>query len=161
MTADKDKGSPATSEIVIPKEKAVFWLDANGYWRNAGGRFRHKKISDYFHAAIRKDAGGYFLYQQRGDGAEKVYFPFEDTAIFVFDVAIRDDHLFLTFNTGEETVLNPQNLFVQHDNLYLSRDGDRIKFSERSLLKISDLLEVRNDHYFFRWRGREFKIELR
>ena len=62
-------------EIVISKEDAVFWMDGNGRWCNADGRFRHKKIIDHFHSAIAKDEGGYFVRQERADLVEKVYFP--------------------------------------------------------------------------------------
>ena len=157
MATSKGKDPLAPADIVIPREKAVFRLDANGNWRNAGGRFRHKKISDHFHSAIRKDAGGFFLYQERGDVTEKVYFPYEDTALFVFDVDMGDE-IGLTFNTGEKTVLNPHKLFILNDNLYLTHDEDRVRFSERSLLKISSLLDVENDAYFIRLGGQRYRI---
>lgn len=158
MTSDKPRVSSGSPDIVVPKEKAVFWLDTNGYWRNASGRFRHKKISDHFHAAIRKDAGGFHLYQEREDSTEKVYFPYEDTALFVFDVAL-DDDVWLTLNTGEKVLLKPQDLFVQNDHLYVTRDGDRIKFSERSLFKMSSLMDSENDVYTIHLYGRKYNIE--
>ena len=43
------------------------------------------------HAAIRRDADGYFVCQERGNCTEKVYFPYEDTALFVVDVALDAD----------------------------------------------------------------------
>ena len=160
MAAVKNTDVLIPSDIVIPKEKAVFWLDTNGCWRNESGRFRHKKISDHFHTAIRKDAGGFFLYQDRGDCTEKVYFPFEDTALFVFGVAF-DDDVSLTLNTGERILLEPHKLLVQNDNLYIFRGEDRVKFSERSLLKISVLLDVDADVYFIRLNGQKYRIASR
>lgn len=160
MTSSKDKAPLASTGIVIPREKAVFWLDANGNWHNSSGRFRHKKISDHFHSAIRKDAEGFFLYQERGDVTEKVYFPYEDTALFVFDVDIGDE-IGLTFNTGDRTVLNPQKLFILNDNLYLTHGEDRVRFSERSLLKISPLLDVDHDAYFIRLKDQRYRIASR
>ena len=62
------------SEIVIPKDKAVFWLDKNGRWHNVHGEFEHKRIINYFHSAIKKDKQGYYLFQERGKFREKVYF---------------------------------------------------------------------------------------
>ena len=50
-------------ELVVPKEKAVFWLDAHGRWHNKHGVFEHKKIIDYFHSSIRKDAVGIILFK--------------------------------------------------------------------------------------------------
>ena len=62
------------TEIIIPKERAIFWLNANGRWHNAHGEFQHKKIIDYFHSSIQKDEKGYYLFQERGNLREKVYF---------------------------------------------------------------------------------------
>jgi hypothetical protein len=160
MISDKSRDAPAPSDIVIPKEMAVFWLDANGCWRNANGRFRHKKISDHFHAAIRKDAGGFFLYQERENCTEKVYFTFDDTALFVFDVAFKE-HVLLTLNTGEKIFLEPQNLYVQNDSLYINKDEDRVKFTERSLWMISSFIDVDNDAYFIRLNGIKHSIKSR
>ena len=78
------------SEFVISKDKAVFWLDKNGRWHNAHGKFQHQKIINYFHSAIKKDAKGYYLFQDRGDFREKVYFHYEDTPLFVVRI-IEDD----------------------------------------------------------------------
>lgn len=158
MTSEKKRNSLLPSDIIVPKEKAVFWLDANGSWHNKSGRFRHKKISDYFHAAIRKDEGGFFLYQDRGDVTEKVYFPFEDTALFVIEVDLGDE-VHLVLNTGERVLLDPKRLFIQNDNLYVTLDGDRVKFTERSLLKISNLLDIKNDDYFISLNGQKHKLE--
>jgi hypothetical protein len=158
MVSTKNRDSLLASDVIIPKDKAVFWLDANGFWRNKGGRFRHKKISDHFHAAIQKDAGGYFLFQDRGGITEKVYFPYEDTVLFVFEVNL-NDNISLVLNTGEKVHLEPKNLFVQNDNLYLSMSGERVKFTERSLIKISQLLEVDDDNYYIRLNGKKNRIE--
>lgn len=149
--------TPKRREIIIPKEKAVFWLDKNGFWRNRHGRFEHQKISAYFHACIRRDADGYFLYQVRDDCVEKVYFPYEDTALFVFDVQGKDP-LMLVLNTGRQIRLNPAHLFVSNDNLYLQEGPERIKFNERALMKISAFLDEHNGQYCLRLGGREHEI---
>ena len=44
---------PALPEIIIPKEKAVFRMDAHGRWHNAHGPFEHPKIIAYFNAIVR------------------------------------------------------------------------------------------------------------
>jgi len=77
-------------EIVVPREDAVFWLDGNGFWHNREEKFTHRKIINYFHSSIRKDKKGYYLFQVHPGYREKVYFPYEDTALFVFEV-VRDD----------------------------------------------------------------------
>ena len=85
-------------EVVISKEDAVFWLDRDGCWNNEHGKFQHKKIIDFFHLSIKKDNNGYYLSQTDGNYREKVYFHFEDTALFVFDV-IKDKDIMLILNT--------------------------------------------------------------
>lgn len=144
-------------EVVIPKEAAVFWMDKNGRWHNRHGEFKNRKIRQYFHSAIKKDKNGYYVTQVRGQIREKVYFPYEDTALFVVDVK-KDNEIILTVNTGNNIRLNPAGLFVRDDNLYLQRGEDRIKFADRGLLKISDFLEFRDESYFIRIDGRTLPI---
>ncbi len=128
-------------EIVIPKEKAVFWLDRHGYWHNRHGRFELPRIISKFHAAIGRDGEGYYLTQVNGDVREKIYFGHEDTALFVFDVRRGDNEITLILNTGREVVLVPETLYIQDDALYTRVMGERIRFAERGLLKVGPLLE--------------------
>lgn len=144
-------------EFVIPKEDAVFWLDKDGRWRNEDGRFRHKKIIDHFHASISKDADGYFVCQQRLDCLEKVYFRYEDTALFVFDVSC-DPEITLMLNTKKTIWLNPDNLFLQNDNLYVMDGDDKIKFAEYALIKISNLIEEINGQLYITVGPNRYKI---
>jgi hypothetical protein len=160
MSAESGTVGSAPTEIVIPKENAVFRLDANGCWHNESGRFRNKKIIDYFHASIRKDADGYFLFQNRDNCTEKVYFPYEDTALFVFDV-ILGDPITLVLNTGERSSLEPLNLFVQDDGLYVTIGEHRVKFTERSLMAISGLMTFEDETYFIRQAGKRYRIARR
>jgi hypothetical protein len=145
------------SEIVIPKEKAVFRLDGRGRWCNAYGVFRNRKITDYFHSAIQRDQDGYFVCQERENVTEKVYFPYEDTALFVFDVIISDCTV-LVLNTKAEISLSPENLFIADDSLYIRRGDERIKFSERALLKLADALEFTEGAYYLRLAAGRFRI---
>ena len=147
-------------EIVIPKEKAVFWLDKNGFWNNKGGKFEHKKIIDFFHASIRKDEAGYYLFQTRDNYREKVYFHYEDTALFVFDV-IKNKDVTLVLNTGKQIMLEPGNLSIHNDSLYVQLGNEWAKFTERSLLKISDLMEFIDGDYFLRMDKRKYKLKER
>jgi hypothetical protein len=160
MSADSETVRSAPTEIVIPKENAVFRLDANGCWHNKSGRFRNKKIIDFFHASIRKDADGYFLFQNRENITEKVYFPYEDTALFVFDV-ILSDPITLVLNTGERSSLEPQKLFAQNDGLYVTIGDHRVKFTERSLMAISGLMTFEDENYFIRQAGQRYRIAKR
>ena len=144
-------------EIIIPKEKAIFWLDKNGRWHNVHGKFEHKKIIDYFHSSIKKDQNGYYLSQKREDVQEKVYFHYEDTALFAVDF-IKDNDITLILNTQKHVKLKPRNLFIRGDNLYMRMGEETIKFAERGLMKISDLLEYDNDQYFMRVKNRRYKI---
>ena len=145
-------------EIVVPKEKAVFWLDENGRWHNVHGEFQHKKIIDYFHSSIRRDEKGYYLFQERGNLREKVYFHYEDTALFVVDL-IKDNDITLILNTKRRVKLKPKNLFTRNDNLYMRMGKETIKFSERGLMKISDFLEFSNEQYFIKVKNRRYRIE--
>ena len=160
MSADSETVRSAPTEIVIPKENAVFRLDANGCWHNESGRFRNKKIIDFFHASIRKDDGGYFLFQDRDNFTEKVYFPYEDTALFVFDV-ILSDPITLVLNTGERSSLEPQKLYTQNDGLYVTIGEHRVKFTERSLMAISGLMAFEDENYFIRQAGQRYRIAKR
>jgi hypothetical protein len=145
-------------EVVIPKEKAVFWLDGNGCWHNEYGRFRHKKIIDYFHASIKKDQNGYFLSQSNENFIEKVYFHHEDAALFVFDV-IADNGIILVLNTKKRVQLDPEKLFMKNDNLYMQLGEETVKFAEHGLRKIADLLEDEDNRYFIRLKNKRYEIK--
>ena len=147
-------------EVVIPQEKAIFWLDKNGCWHNANGKFRHKKIIDYFHACIQRDQQGYYLCKENENYTEKVYFPYEDQALFVFDL-VRDKGIILILNTKKQIKLKPQNLFIKDDSLYMQMGGETIKFAEQGLMKMADLLEDENDQFFIRYNHRRYKIPTR
>ncbi len=136
-------------EIVIPKEDAVFWMDEHGRWQNEHGTFEHAKIIDYFHSSIRRDEMGYFLAQERDGYSEKVYFRYEDTALFVFDVLI-DEDITLVLNTKKRIKLQPGDLTIREDKLYIQDGEDRIKFAERGLLKIANLLEEADGSFVIR-----------
>jgi hypothetical protein len=151
-------------EFVVPKEKAVFWLDANGRWHNKHGVFEHRKIIDYFHSSIRKDAEGYHLVQKHDDHiTEKVYFKYEDTALFVFDISTQDDSgkIRLILNTKDEIFLAPENLFVQNDHLYMEHAGHRIKFIDRTLLKLAHRLTFDQHLYHIELNGKTYHIPIR
>ena len=145
-------------KIVIPKDKAVFWLGKDGRWYNKHGRFKHKKIIDFFHTSIQKDKDGYFLFQETEDYTEKVYFHYEDTALFVFDVVTNGD-IVLVLNTREQIKLNPEKLLMKGESLYLKTGEERIKFAERSLIKISDFIEHDDDAYFIKIENRRYRIQ--
>lgn len=149
--------STKPSEIVIRRENAVFRLDRRGRWCNVHGVFRNRKIIDYFHSAIRRDEDGYFVCQERENVTEKVYFPYEDTALFVFDVSISESAI-LVLNTKEEISLSPENLFIANDSLYLRRRDERIKFTERALMKLADALEFTDGAYYLRLAAGRFRI---
>ena len=143
---------PLLEEIVIPAENAVFWLDNNGIWQNESGRFRKKRIIDLFNASLRRDEQGYYVTQINGNRREKVYFRYEDTALFAVDFELADG-LMVTLNNGEKKELYPKNLFIQNDCLY-SEDGlERIKFSERCLMKVSEFIDFEEEQDFLRIKG--------
>ena len=147
-------------KIVIPKEKAVFWLDKNGCWHNENGQFEHKKIIRYFHSCIKRDAQGYYLYQVNADYAEKVYFPYEDQALFAFDV-IRQNDVILILNTGRQVKLRPRKLFIKNDCLYMHLGEDIIKFAEQGLFKIAQLIEEMDNRLYIRVKNRRYQIHTK
>jgi hypothetical protein len=144
-------------KITIPKEDAVFWLDKNGRWHNQHGPFEHKKVIDYFHSVIRKDASGYYLFQATEEVEEKVYFPHEDTALFVFDVRIAEG-VILTLNTKRQVPLSPEGLFIREDNLYQKIDDETAKFSADALVKLSPLLEDDGNRIVINLENQRFEI---
>jgi hypothetical protein len=144
-------------EIVVSKDDAVFWLDKHGRWNNEHGEFQHKKIIDFFHASIRRDKDGYYLSQFDGNCREKVYFHFEDTALFVVDV-IRGNDIVLVLNTKKQVKLRPRRLSVKDDSLYMHMGEERVKFSPDSLVKLSHLMEYTDDRYFITVKGRRYRI---
>ncbi len=146
--------------VVIPKEKAVFWLDKHGYWHNKFGKFEHKKIIDYFHTSIRRDDMGYFLSQMMDNVQEKVYFPYEDTALFVFNI-IRNADIVLVLNTRRQVKIRPTKLSIEDGHLYMQLGQEQIKFSAQSLMKISDRIEEENEQYFIRIKKRRYRIRKR
>ena len=135
-------------ETVIPKEKAVFWMDAHGRWHNEHGVFEHPKIIAHFNTHIRRDVDGYYLSQEINGHIEKVYFPYEDTAVFAVDLR-REPEEVLLLNTGERLPLDPRRLALRGDDLYQLRDGERIKFNERCLLKLAERIDDSHGHYRF------------
>jgi hypothetical protein len=147
-------------EIVIKQDQAVFWLDANGCWQNENGKFRHQKIIDYFHSCIKRDRQGYYLYQENGSRAEKVYFRYEDQALFVFNV-IRQDGVILVLNTKKQIKLKPRKLFIKNDGLYMHMGEEIIKFAEQGLMQIAPLLEEENDQLFIRIKDRRYAISAK
>ncbi len=146
-------------EVIVPREQAVFGLDAHGNWQHAEqGRFENPRIIAYFHSCIQKDEGGYHLVQDHPDFREKVYFPHEDTALFVFDV-VKGDDILLVLNTGRRERLRPRKLFLRNEVLYIRLGEHRVRFTENALVRMADLLEFDEEGYaFVLVRGRRYRI---
>ncbi len=144
-------------QIIVPREKAVFWLDKNGVWHNEHGRFEHPKIIKYFHSSIRKDEKGYHVYQIRDNAEEKVYFNYEDTALFGVDL-VETEPMSLVLNTGEKITLDPGTLEEKDDNLYVTTPEHRIKLADRVLLKLSRYMTEENGMLVFNFNGEAYTI---
>jgi hypothetical protein len=138
----------------------VFWLDGNGCWHNADGKFRHKKIIDYFHTSIQRDQKGYHLCQVHDKYIEKVYFPYEDQVLFVFDV-IKNNDILLVLNTKKRVRLKPKKLFIANDRLYMHLGDEVIKFAEQGLMQIASLLEEEGGDLFIRFNNRRYRISIK
>ena len=144
-------------EVVIAEEDAVFWMDGQGHWHNRHGRFEHKRIIDHFNRSIRRDEAGYFVTQIRGDIREKVYFSYEDTALFVVRI-VDENPIRLVLNTGSIVDLDPGRLFVHGDNMYLKRDDERIRFTGHALMAMAKHLEDGEKGLMFRLGDRCWPI---
>ncbi len=144
-------------EIIISKENAVFWMDKNGVWNNEHGKFEHPRIIKYFNASIKKDAKGYYVHQETAECKEKVYFRYEDTALFVFDIHVNED-IVLILNTSDTIPCDPTQLFSRDDNLYIQTAEHRIKFNDRALLKISKFMEEKDGQLVFTLNGKTYPV---
>lgn len=149
---------PNRKKITIAKEDAVFWMDKDGNWQNEHGRFEHPKVIRYFHTSIQKDKGGYFVSQATDEFEEKVYFKYEDTAIFVFDLSV-GEHISLVLNTGEKLILDPDRLAQKDDALYLMTAEHRIKFTQRALVKLSKYLMETDGRLWLKLHDQSWEIE--
>ena len=147
-------------ERVIPKEKAVFWMDGQGRWHNQHGPFEHKKIIDHFNGAIQKDGEGYFVGQSHDGIYEKVYFSYQDTALFVTDV-LWGDPVQMLLNTGQRIDLSPELLFICNDQLFHQKGDEIIKFSERALTMISERIDFSQERYSIRLKGISYVVPER
>lgn len=134
MTAEK-------KQVVITREEAVFRMDANGIWRNEHGRIEHPRIIKHFNRSIRRDDQGFYLYQSTDEFEEKVYFPYEETALFVVDLVSLEEGADLILNTGQKTTLEPKRLFVREDSLFIRTQDGPVKFTQQALVKISPCME--------------------
>ena len=146
-------------DITINKEDAVFWMDANGRWHNQYGEFEHKRVIDYFNRSIGHDAEGYFVSQQRGELIEKVYFPYEETALFVVEIIAEND-IWLFLNTGKKIALDPKSLMIKNDFLFVQQDNQLIKFNDRSMMKLSNHFEEKDGRFHIRLHGKDYPIRM-
>jgi hypothetical protein len=145
-------------EIIIKKEDAVFWMDGNGRWHNQHGEFEHKKVIAYFNQSIGYDADGYFVSQVRGGVAEKVYFPYQETALFAVDI-LQNEEVKLLLNTRKQVPLNPEKLFVRNDTLFMHFENQLIKFTGRSMIKLSDRLDDTNGQLTIHLNGVSYPLQ--
>lgn len=150
-------GNESKPVATIPKEEAVFRLDKNGAWYHGDRKFENRKIIDYFHSMIQRDQNGYYLEQEHRDFVEKVYFPYEETALFVFRV-ISEDGPVLVLNTGKKVKLDPGQLFIKNDHLYLRHDDQIAKFTEEAMFALADDMEEVDGRYLIRLGGEEYPI---
>jgi hypothetical protein len=148
---------PVRASVTIPPEKAVFWMDGQGRWHNRHGPFEHKRIIRHFNASIERDVDGYFVTQENNGIREKVYFMYEDTALFVVDVVLSDP-VKLLLNTSARIDLEPDAMTISGDQLYIHSGSHRIKFTQRALMKISRMMDYRDPVYYIRVNEQEYSI---
>lgn len=122
---------------IITKDQAVFRMDKNGTWHNEHGKLEHPKIIKYFNRSIQKDGQGYFLSQTLNDIEEKVYFPYEETAVFVVDCVKKGADIALTLNTLNTIALDPEALYIKGDDLFMETEAHLIKFTQNALARMT------------------------
>ena len=144
---------------VIPRENAVFRLNENGDWFSMGEKFTNQKIINYFHSAIKRDEDGYFLEQEHEHYIEKVYFPYEETALFVFRI-IKGDETILCLNTGKKIKLEPETLVIKNDSLYVRSGMELIKFRQNALIAMAAFLDDEDGQYVITVDGKRHRIPL-
>ncbi|WP_320043979.1 MFS transporter permease [uncultured Desulfobacter sp.] len=130
----------AKKQNIIPKEQAVFWMDKDGVWHNEHGKLEHPKIIKYFNQSMGKDDQGYFLSQIINDVEEKVYFSYEETAVFVVGFVKKDAWIELTLNTLDTIALDPEALYIKADALFMETDDHLVKFTQKALAQMSVFL---------------------
>ncbi len=156
-TTDEQQTRKEMPEIIVPRQNAVFWMDGKGAWHNEGGRFELRKIIRRFNASIEKDVDGYYITQINGNRREKVYFPYEDTALFAIDIQ-KKEPMTMRLNTGQRLLLNPASIYNSEENLYTCHEGEWIKFSERSLLKLSSIVDYETNPFTLHYCGCTYSI---
>ncbi len=133
-------------------------MDGDGRWFNEHGIFEHPKIIRYFNESIHKDEGGYYLSQVRDQVEEKVYFPYEATALFVVDIDTAGG-MVLLLNNKTRLALEPGRLFLKNDSLYMGAGDDLVKFKERALLKLSIFMEEKEGELRLTIDGKSHVVE--
>jgi hypothetical protein len=154
---EEKRMAPSQPYLIIPPEKALFWMDAQGRWHNRHGPFEHKKIIDHFNTSIERDQDGYYVTQENNGIREKVYFRYEDTALFIVDV-VMSDPVKLVLSTSAQIDLQPDAMTIRGDQLYIHSGGDRIKFAQRALLKISCMMEYEDEMYYICVDERKYPV---
>ena len=132
-------------------------MDGNGRWHNVDGPFQHKKLIDHFNRCIGWDTDGFFVSQERDDIREKVYFPYEETALFGVDAVIEAE-VSILLNTGEKTKLEPEDLYIKDDQLFMNYLGTFIKFTDRCLMQLADYIEEIDGIYYFEFKDKKVMI---
>jgi hypothetical protein len=60
------------------------------------------------------------------------------------------DPVELTLNTRRRVALDPALLFVRGESLYLTLEGERVKFTERAMLNLAEAMEFTPEGYAIR-----------
>jgi len=126
--------------VEISADHAVFWMDERGRWCNAYGPFENPRIIDRFNRALRRDGKGYFVTQERDGLREKVYFHYVDTPLTAMDLRGRPPQT-LVLNSRKRLPLDPSALYISKDTLFMRSGDERIRFSERAMVRLAPFLK--------------------
>lgn len=135
---------------IISEEASGISLSARGEWFHHGEPVLHPRVIRLFHRSIRRDdEGRYYLYNLLGTLEEHVYFTVEDTAFFVerldFDESTKS--FTIRLNNEDKEALDVKTLREDERGVMYcrTRNGDRARFSQSALMKLSDFVKTEGE----------------
>ena len=143
--------------VEISADHAVFWMDERGRWCNEHGPFENPRIIDRFNRALRRDGKGYFVTQERDGLREKVYFHYVETPLTAMDVRGRPPRT-LVLNSRQHLPLDPSALYILKATLFMRSGDERIRFSERAMVRLAPFLKETSHGPAVRIGGRWYPI---
>ena len=74
--------------------------------------------------------------------------------------AVIGDEVSILLNTGEKTKLEPEDLYIKNDQLFMNYLDTVIKFTDRCLMRLSECIEEIEGVYSFQIHGKKYIISI-